>query len=201
MAGRRSPATSSSLAPSSQPCQDHAPAESGRISSFTSSHRHDGEQPTPHVHVHAHLLPTGERGTAARTWPVVKTHQFLAPKGAPFLAFHSCVQWWQKHDLRSPDQQQDAAPALGRGMIKSKRWDISCPFSPRPMVVGIGRASCSRVSSCGPPHSPHTSRRGLTLAAKVICVLHIEVAVFTRRAELAADVWFAETLPVALREK
>ena len=63
------------------------PAESGRISFFPASHGHDGEQPTPHVH--AHLLRTEGRGRAARTWPVVQTHQFLALKGAPFLALHS----------------------------------------------------------------------------------------------------------------
>lgn len=43
------------------------PADGGRISSFSSSHGHDGEQPTPRVRVH--LLPTGGRGTAARTRP------------------------------------------------------------------------------------------------------------------------------------
>lgn len=43
------------------------PADGGRISSFSSSHGHDGKQPTPRVRVH--LLPTGGRGTAARTQP------------------------------------------------------------------------------------------------------------------------------------
>jgi len=63
------------------------PPESGRISSFPASHGHDGEQPTPRVH--ARLLPTRGRGRAARTWPVAQAQQLLAPKGAPFLAFHS----------------------------------------------------------------------------------------------------------------
>lgn len=69
-----------------QPCSllpalpgSRGPAENGHISSFTSSHGHDGEQPTPHAH--AHLLPTGGRGTAVRTWPVVKTYHLLAPRG------------------------------------------------------------------------------------------------------------------------
>lgn len=39
------------------------------------------------------------------------------------------------------------------------------------------------------------------MAAKVICVLHVEVAVFAGRAELATDVWLAETLPITLGEK
>lgn len=54
------------------------PAESGWISSFTSSHGRDEERPTPHTH--AHLLPMGGRGTAVGTRPVIKTHHFLAPK-------------------------------------------------------------------------------------------------------------------------
>lgn len=57
--------------------------------------------------------------------------QFLP---STFPGFHSpvqrtCVQWWQKHELRPPDPQQD--PALGRGITKRKRWDISRPFSLR----------------------------------------------------------------------
>lgn len=68
-----------------QPCSlfpalpgSRGPAESSWISSFTSSHGRDEEQPTPHTP--AHLLPMGGRGTAARTRPVIKTHHFLAPK-------------------------------------------------------------------------------------------------------------------------
>lgn len=36
------------------------------------------------------------------------------------------------------------------------------------------------------------------LAAKVICMVHVEVSVLTRGAQLAADAGFAETLPIAL---
>lgn len=54
-------------------------AEGGRFSSFPSSNGHHGEQPTPHVR--AHLLPTGGRGRVERTWPMVTTQWFLAPKG------------------------------------------------------------------------------------------------------------------------
>lgn len=73
-----------------------------------------------------------------------------------------------------------------------------------PRRLGAGGPACALPAATGSapllagwPQRP-ADVTPAALAAKVICVLHIEVAVFARRAELAADVRFAETLPVAL---
>lgn len=73
-----------------------------------------------------------------------------------------------------------------------------------PCGLGAGGAACALPAATGSapllagwPQGP-ADVAAAALAAKVVCILHVEVAVFAHRAELATDIWLAETLPITL---